>query len=146
MWRVEITDHYLTGTRLRLRRSVDPTGGTPTVYKLTQKAPGVDGAPTLNTNTYLTEDEYTLLRRLGGDAIRKTRHSVPPLGVDVFEPPLAGLVIAEAESESEAELMAFAGPADALAEVTADDRLTGGRLACTTKEQLTALLGEFGRP
>jgi hypothetical protein len=145
-WHVEITDHYLTGTRLRLRRSVDPRGATPTIYKLTQKAPADGGGPPLNTNTYLTEDEYELLRRLGGDVLRKTRSRLPPLVVDVFESPLAGLVLAEAEFDSEQELTAFDGPAGAIAEVTRDERFTGGRLACTTKDQLAALLGEYGRP
>jgi hypothetical protein len=145
-WQVEITDHYLIGTRLRLRRSTDPSGRTPTIYKFTQKVPGTGAAPTLVTNTYLNPDEYDLLRRLGGDVITKTRSSVPPLGVDVFHPPLHGLVIAEAEFESEAELVAFDGPVGAVAEITADQRLSGGRLVCTTSEELAGLLAEYGLP
>jgi CYTH domain-containing protein len=78
--------------------------------------------------------------------IRKTRHSVPSLGVDVFGPPLDGLVLAEVELDTEQELSAFESPAGALAEVTDDERFSGGRLACTTKEQLMTLLHEFGRP
>ncbi len=92
-----ITDRYLVGTRLRLRRAVFPDGDCE--LKLTQKVPlprpgGVQG---LITNTYLSPTEYDLLASLPAAVLSKTRCSVPPLGVDVFDGPLRGLVLAEAE-------------------------------------------------
>ncbi|HMC51678.1 MAG TPA: hypothetical protein VKI64_02880, partial [Acidimicrobiales bacterium] len=139
---VAITDHYLTGTRLRLRMAVDRRGAVPTTYKLGQKVPGPGGGPRLTTNIYLTHAEYELLRTLGGDRLTKVRHSFPPFGVDVFDPPLDGLVLAEAELPSQDEAAAIAGPDLAVAEVTDDDRFTGGRLACTSRPELAACLAE----
>jgi CYTH domain-containing protein len=138
----EITDLYFSGTRLRLRRMVDRRGGGPTIYKLTQKVPGGE-ATGLITNTYLSEDEYQLLARLPGDELRKVRYSVPPFGVDVFLPPLDGLILAEAEFETDDAMIESAAPPTAIAEVTADERFTGGRLAVTSAAELAAYLAEL---
>src|SRR4051812_48788055 len=88
----EITDRYLPGTRLRLRRVdyLEPAGRAP-VLKLTQKVPGQGGSPGLITNTYLSEAEYEMLATLPATALTKTRHSIPPFGVDVFRGELEGL-------------------------------------------------------
>jgi CYTH domain-containing protein len=142
----EIEDRYFPGTRLRLRRVHAPGGQAETEYKLTQKIrfdePGaVQG---LITNTYLSQTEYELLARLPGHILRKTRYSMPPIGIDVFGPPLDGLALAEAEFATDEQLAAFVPPDYALKEVTADRRFTGGRLARTTHDELAALLSEFG--
>jgi hypothetical protein len=153
----EITDRYLLGTRLRLRRTVEVEtgevekgascpGGTRTYYKLTQKIPAPDGGPGLITTVYLDEAEHERLSALPAAVLRKTRLSIPPLGVDVFAPPLAGLFLAEAEFDSAAELHAFTPPACAVAEVTRDPRFTGGRFAVMSADELTTLLREFGIP
>src|SRR6476469_785804 len=59
---VQITDNYLTGTRLRLRKVRDPQTNKWTV-KFTQKyAPQpADLSRTLITNTYLNPAEYEML-------------------------------------------------------------------------------------
>lgn len=132
---VRLTDRYLTGTRLRLRRSVE---GDRTVRKLTQKVPGA------LTTIYLDEPEYEVLAAQPAAVLGKRRYRVPPLVVDVFEGPLAGLVLAEAEFESAAEVTAFVPPEWVVAEVTDDDRFTGGRLATTTAADLAALLAQYG--
>jgi CYTH domain-containing protein len=146
----EITDRYVTGTRLRLRRSRLPGAGgrARTELKLTQKVPAASGGAVqgLITTFYLSEAEYEALLALPARVLRKTRRSLPPLGVDVFEGPLAGLVLAEAEFGSDEEAAAFAVPPFAVAEVTADPRFTGGRLARTSPEELRALLAGFGLP
>ncbi|WP_235619180.1 hypothetical protein [Embleya scabrispora] len=92
-----IGDRYLTGTRLRLRRVERPDGSCE--FKLTQKVPVVrPGAiQGLITNTYLSAAEYDLLATLPARVLSKTRFGVPPVGVDVFDGPLRGLVLAEAE-------------------------------------------------
>ena len=140
---IEITDLYFQGTRLRLRRMVDRRGRQPNVYKLTQKVPG-PGPHRLTTNTYLSDAEYELLARLDGLQLRKVRYSVPPFGVDVFDPPLDGLVLLEAEFESDEAMAAGTAPANAVAEVTGDVRFTGGRLVTTTRPELLRHLAEFG--
>jgi CYTH domain-containing protein len=116
-----ITDRYLTGTRLRLRRVERADDGSVT-YKLTQKVPADRPGPVqgLITNTYLSRAEYDLLATLPATRLAKTRLSVPPLGIDLFDPPLHGLILAEAEFTTDAAAHAFRPPPACLAEVTAD--------------------------
>jgi len=140
-----LTDDYVRGTRLRVRRSVETAAGVEeTFYKLTQKVPAPDGTPGLITNFYLSAAEYELLATLPAQRLEKTRYSVPPFGIDVFEPPLDGLFIAEIEFDGEEASRAFPPPAFAVAEVTHDLRFTGGRLITTTREQLRAALASYG--
>ncbi len=140
---VDITDAYLEGTRLRLRQVLDVGGDSPPVYKLTQKVSGSGGAA-LVTNTYLSKTEYERLSQLGGHVLTKTRFSVPPFGVDVFAPPLDGLVLAEAEFESDETMQACEAPQQAVAEVTGDVRFTGGRLAMINRPQMLEALAALG--
>lgn len=141
----EITDLYVTGTRLRLRQAVETTTtGSSVSRKLTQKIPAVGGGPGLITTTYLNEAEYAVFSVLPGTELSKTRYSVPPFGIDVFTGTLAGLVTAEVEFENAQEEANFAAPSDVVAEVTVDPRLSGGRLAVTTRPELLSLLAGFG--
>jgi CYTH domain-containing protein len=140
-----IRDRYLEGTRLRLRRTAYPNLNS-REYKLTQKAPvdrpgAVQG---LITNTCLSRAEYDLLASLPAAELSKTRSSVPPLGVDVFEGPLEGLVLGEAEFEDDVEALAFVPPAECAAEVTDDARFTGGRLVRASRRELSEWLAEYG--
>jgi hypothetical protein len=142
---VLIEDRYLRGTRLRLRRMTNlEEPGFRLTYKLTQKIPSVSGAPGLITTLYLSADEYTALLGIPADTLRKIRSSFPPLGVDVFEGPLDGLVLAEAEFETASHEASFHMPADAVAEVTADVRFSGGRLVTLTAVETADLLATFG--
>jgi CYTH domain-containing protein len=140
-----ITDRYLPGTRLRLRR-VDYRDSRACEYKFTQKVPA--GRPGfvqgLITNTYLSPAEYDLLASLPAAVLSKTRLSVPPLGVDVFDPPLHGLVMADVEFGTDAEAQSFLPPPAAVAEVTDDPRFTGGSLVRARRQDLLAWLAEYG--
>jgi CYTH domain-containing protein len=140
-----ITDRYLPGTRLRLRR-VDHSGSGACEFKLTQKVPA--GRPGyvqgLITNTYLSAAEYDLLASLPAKVLSKTRLSVPPLSIDVFDPPLHGLVLADAEFSTDEAAQSFLQPAAAIAEVTNDARFTGGSLVRTRRHDLLAWLAEYG--
>ncbi|MBY8878753.1 hypothetical protein [Actinacidiphila acidipaludis] len=139
-----IVDRYLTGTRMRLRRVEQP--GAEPVFKLTQKIPArhPGAMQGLITNTYLSAAEYEVFAGLPARVLSKTRYSVPPLGVDVFEQPLHGLVLAEAEFDSDASARVFAVPSSAVAEVTADPRFTGGRLVTATRAELLEWLAGYG--
>ena len=102
--RRRITDRYLPGTRLRLRR-IDYLHSADREFKFTQKVPAsppgyVQG---LITSTYLSAAEYDLLATLPAAVLSKTRLSVPPLGIDVFEPPLHGLIMADVEFSTDSE-------------------------------------------
>jgi CYTH domain-containing protein len=143
--RRRITDRYLPGTRLRLRR-VDHLGSGACELKLTQKVPaGRPGSVQgLITNTYLSTAEYDLLASLPADVLSKTRLSVPPLSIDVFDPPLHGLVMADAEFSTDQAAQSFRQPPEAVAELTDDDRFTGGSLVRTRRHDLLAWLAEYG--
>jgi CYTH domain-containing protein len=140
-----ITDRYLTGTRLRLRRVEGPGPGRPE-FKLTQKVPAERPGPVQGTitNTYLSRAEYDVFATLPAAVLTKTRLSIPPLGVDVFDPPLHGLVLAEAEFTTDEAAETFEPPADIVAEVTADPRFTGGRLVRAGRADLLSWLREYG--
>ncbi len=141
---VRIVDRYFRRTRMRLRQTVETSASAPlAVYKLTQKVAAPDGGPGLITTMYLSEEEYQTFAAVPADELRKTRYSIPPFGVDRFERELEGLTMAEVEFESDAEMRDFVAPS-AVAEVTRDERFTGGRLATTTRDQLAALLRLFG--
>jgi hypothetical protein len=164
----QITDRYLTGTRLRLRRVTRAGSGLgdesasgavrsdPDVHssgrrpepelKLTQKVPATRPGPVsgLITNFYLSPAEYDLLATLPAAELAKTRLSFPPYVVDVFGPPRHGLVLAEVELPTDAGLAACPPPPGSVAEVTSDERFTGGRLAVTPRPELLAWLAEYG--
>ena len=142
----QITDRYILGTRLRLRRVCDVSTGA-CELKLTQKIPG--GQPGhvqgMITNTYLSSTEYDLLATLPAAVLCKTRLNIPLLGVDVFDPPLHGLVLAEAEFDTDEEARSFRPPLEQLvAEVTDDPRFTGGSLVQATRGDLLAWLAGYG--
>ncbi|WP_232792590.1 CYTH domain-containing protein [Actinacidiphila yeochonensis] len=139
-----ITDRYLDGTRLRLRYVQHLDGRRE--FKLTQKIPAGRPGPVqgLITNTYLSADEYRVLAALPGALLAKRRWSVPPLGVDVFEGALRGLVLAEVEFADDVEAAAFTPPPGSVAEVTDDQRFTGGRLVRTARPELLRWMAGFG--
>lgn len=140
-----ITDRYFTGTRLRLRLMVEARGdATRTHYKLTQKIPAPEGGPGLLSTMYLSREEFDLFSSLAGSVLRKTRYSIPPFGVDIFDPPLDGLIVAECEFEDDAAMHSFIPPASILAEVTFDLRFAGGTLATMDPRDLPNLLAPFG--
>ena len=140
-----LTDRYIDGTRIRLRRPDETSAsGSSTTYKLTQKVPAADGSPGLITTFYVNEAEYARLSELPARVLSKTRYSIPPFGVDVFGGELAGLFIAEVEFDSEEELRSFATPTFAIAEVTHDPRFTGARWTTTRRAELLELLASFG--
>jgi len=142
----EITDRYLDGTRLRLRRMIVRTaeGDARAFYKLTQKVPLPQGGPGLITTVYLSEDEHERLATVPALVLAKTRFSIPPFGVDAFGPPREGLLLAEAEFESHVEMHSFAVPSWAIAEVTNDPRFSGGCLVATGRAEIVTLLRGFG--
>jgi CYTH domain-containing protein len=139
-----IVDRYVTGTRLRLRHS-QRLDTQESQYKFTQKIPvePPELAQGWITTTYLTRAEYDLLAVLPAVTLTKTRLSVPPLGVDVFDGVLDGLILAEVEFDSDQDCHAFIAPDCCIGEVTADNRFTGGRLAQTSRPDLLTWLSDY---
>lgn len=140
-------DRYLIGTRFRLRRIVPSDGGEHT-YKLTQKYQHLSGelARVTITNTYLTAQEYATFADLPAHELWKDRYRYAQHGhtyaIDVFGVALAGLILAEREFRTDAELQTFASPPFARAEVTNDPVFTGGRLCRVTWADLRIYLAQ----
>ncbi|HLK65786.1 MAG TPA: hypothetical protein VKU19_20255 [Bryobacteraceae bacterium] len=139
-----IVDRYIDGTTFRLRK-LSENGGT-VAFKLTQKilARSSGAQQGLITTMYLTVEEYCVLAQLPAKTLTKTRHSVPPFGIDVFDGPLQGLLLAEAEFESAADADALVLPDFILHEVSGDDRFTGGQLVRASPQDVRTWLSEYG--
>lgn len=139
----EISDRYLDGTNLRIRR-VEGIDGI--VHKLTQKVRPVPDDPSrvMLTTMYVPDQEVTALLALPGRTLRKTRLRVGLRGrqvaVDVFRDRLEGLILGETELGIHEPRIPM--PAFASWDVTDDDRFSGGSLATAGDEALRALLEE----
>src|SRR5436190_3221677 len=131
---LQITDNYITGTRLRIRKVRDPRTNK-WVVKFTQKfAPNPeDLSRTIITNTYLNATEAETLGIFEANEIRKNRYPFEFEGqkfsVDMFLGDLFGLVLAELSFETDEALDAFPKPAFAIADVTNNEIFSGGRLS-----------------
>ena len=134
---VQITDNYITGTRLRLRKVRQPQTNKWTV-KFTQKfAPNAaDLSRTIITNIYLTAAEAEVLAVFEANEIRKNRYPYEFAGrkfsVDMFLGDLFGLVLAETGFDSDDELDSFPSPPFAVEDVTQNELFTGGYLSVAT--------------
>ena len=146
---LQITDNYITGTRLRIRKVRDPRTNKWTV-KFTQKyAPDPnDLSRTVITNTYLDALEAEILSVFDTNEIRKNRYYFEFAGrefsVDMFLGDLFGLLLAEVSFETDEELDSFPTPSFALADVTNEPLFTGGRLCELTFSDVRAQISERG--
>lgn len=140
----QIADLYIEGACLRLRQARDDSGQMQ--FKLTQKlAESALGARQgLITTMYLTRPEFDVLAKLPGRSLRKTRFSLPPFGIDIFEGELQGLVLAEAEFSAGEEACELVLPAFIRHEVTNDARFTGGNLVKAARADVANWLAEYG--
>jgi CYTH domain-containing protein len=139
-----ISDNYIEGTTLRLREQHYDDGLT--TFKLTQKLPlrGEGSQQGFITSMYLTHDEFQVLAHLPARKLTKTRFSVPPFGIDVFDGLLQGLILAEVEFDSAAAAEAFSIPSFVAGEVSADDRFTGGQLVRASRRDIQNWLLDYG--
>lgn len=146
---LQITDNYITGTRLRIRKVRDP-GTNKWTVKFTQKfAPNpADPSRTLITNIYLSALEAETLSMFDANEIRKNRYYFDFDGrrfsVDMFLGDLLGLVLAETAFESDEDMQGFATPPFALADVTDSELFTGGKLAELTFEDIRRTVQSSG--
>ena len=131
---LQITDNYITGTRLRIRKVRDPKTNK-WVVKFTQKfAPDPrDLSRTIITSTYLNATEAEVLSVFAANEIRKNRYYFEyedrKFSIDMFIGDLFGLVLAETSFETDEDLEAFSVPPFALADVTQNELFTGGKLS-----------------
>src|SRR5712664_1107772 len=112
---VQITDNYITGTRLRIRKVRDPKTNK-WVVKFTQKFASnpADLSRTIITNIYLNAIEAETLAIFEANEIRKNRYRFEFEGrkfsVDMFLGDLFGLVLAEVSFETDEEMANFPQP------------------------------------
>ena len=131
---LQITDNYLAGTRLRIRKVRDPKTNK-WVVKFTQKfAPNEnDLSRTMITNLYLNATEAEILSIFEANEIRKNRYyfdfAARRYSIDMFIGDLFGLVLAETSFETDEELENFQMPPFALADVTNNEIFSGGKLS-----------------
>src|SRR5258708_26443248 len=127
---LQITDNYLTGTHLRIRKVRDPKTNK-WVVKFTRKfAPNEnDLSRTMITNLYLNATEAEVLSVFEANEIRKNRYyfdfEYRRYSIDMFIGDLFGLVLAETSFETDEDLDNFQMPPFALADVTNTKTLTG---------------------
>src|SRR5205807_10248863 len=146
---LQITDNYITGTRLRIRKVRDPQTNK-WVVKFTQKfAPNpADFSRTIITNTYLNAIEAETLSVFEANEIRKNRYKFEFEGrtfsIDMFIGDLFGLVLAETGFESDEEIDNVPVPSFALADVTNNALFTGGRLSELTFADLQSEIERNG--
>jgi CYTH domain-containing protein len=138
---LQITDNYLTDTRLRLRKIRDPRTNKWTVEFGQKFAPNpTDLSRTLMTNLYLSALEAEALSVFSANEIRKNRYFFEweqrKFSIDMFLGDLFGLVLAETDFETDEDLEGFVKPSFALAEVTNHELFTGGRLCLLTFEDI----------
>ena len=146
---LQITDNYITGTRLRLRKVRDPRTNK-WVIKFTQKfaLEPDDLSRTIITNTYLNATEAETLSIFEANEIRKNRYAFEFEGrkfsVDMFLGDLFGLVLAEVSFETDEDMEGFRKPAFALADVTNNEIFSGGRLSELTFEDIRKAVEQNG--
>ena len=145
----QITDNYITGTRLRIRKVRDPKTNK-WIVKFTQKfAPDPnDLSGTIITNIYLNATEAEVLSVFETNEIRKNRYHFEYEGrkfsIDMFLGDLFGLVLAETSFDTDEDMEAFSKPPFALAEVTNNELFTGGRLSELKFDQIREVIQHSG--
>lgn len=123
-----IVDHYVDGTRLRLREVTHGDGRV--VRKLTQKIRLASGPGEVAcTNLYVNGAEWAVLKGLPGRSLRKTRHVVEREGLRIVVDELEdGSLVAEID-DGDGAPRPVPTWLDVIADVSADERWTGVALA-----------------
>lgn len=124
----QIVDHYLEGTRLRLREMTDSDGAV--IRKLGHKVRLTSGPREIAcTSLYLDDREWELLSALPARTLRKTRHIVERDGIRFAVDELAdGTLLAEID-DGDAAPRPLPDWLEVLREVTAEEQWTGANLA-----------------
>jgi CYTH domain-containing protein len=126
----QITDHYISGTYLRLRKM---TGNEKSVYKLTRKIPANSPDSFFITTIYLNENEYELFNKHPAIIVEKTRFLKEAngfkIGIDSYTKGNDKLLLAEVEFDSDEDMSQFIMPLEYTKEVTDNPAFNGYELA-----------------
>lgn len=144
--RKEIIDVYIPANvehpTLRIRKNGEK-------FEMTKKEPVVEGdaSKQLEQTINLTSKEFEVLSGLEGRKAHKIRHYFPfegkTLEIDVFQGALKGLVLVDAEFESEEEKDSFQMPEFCLADVTLEKFTAGGMICGKSYSDIEGTLQKF---
>ena len=146
----QITDNYITNTRLRLRK-IRVTQTNKWTVELTQMfaIDPNDFSRTTVTNIYLSPKEYAVFSIFEGNEIRKNRypfeHEGRAYSIDVFLGALWGLILAETSFDDDKEMATSQMPSFANRDVTNDEMFTGGKLAFLSVDEIRTHLAKSTR-
>ena len=135
---MRLHDRFVRGSSLRIRRVASPEGReilTKIGHKRIDPDAPLDPRRRLLTTIYLEPGEADGLAALAGPGSVKRRYTYDEQGwtwaIDVWEEPAAraGLVLAEVECDSDAELDVIRMPAWAIREVTQDPSFSAFELS-----------------
>ena len=124
----QIVDHYLDGTRLRLREVINTDGRA--THKLGHKVRMTSGpSEVVCTSVYPDDCEWELLRALSSRTLRKTRYIIERDGMRLAVDELDdGTLLAEID-DGDAPPCALPDWLKVLKEVTTEEQWTGAELA-----------------
>jgi CYTH domain-containing protein len=131
---IDIHDHYLKNSSLRLRIEQSPSGEI-IGRKLTRKerAPDMGAETSVITSLNLTENDLAALGQLIGSSLKKRRYilefSDQRVVYDKFQGALEGLILAEIEFKNYEALSKFELNCVDWEEVTENPEYSGGYLA-----------------
>ena len=131
---VDIHDHYLQNSNLRVRIERSPSGEI-VGRKLTrkEKAPDKGVETSVITSLYLAENDLAALGQLNGSSLRKRRYiqefSDRRIVYDEFQGRLEGLIMAEIEFKDYESLSQFEFNSSNWEDVTGNPEYSGGYLA-----------------
>ncbi|MFH1053085.1 MAG: hypothetical protein V1740_01585 [Candidatus Woesearchaeota archaeon] len=118
-------------------------------FEITKKEPTADGDASHQEEQtiILTESEFNTLSRLDGKKVHKIRylynHDGKTAEFDVFQGPLAGLVVIDIEFNKVKEKESFQMPDFCLAEVTHELWVAGGMICGKSYEDVEEKLRNF---
>ena len=142
----EIIDIYIPKTAVHPVIRIRKNGNT---FEITKKEP-VDGDCSKQTEKTipLTPEEFEALSRIDGKKLHKIRHLLDwnnrTAEVDVYQDPLAGLVLVDFEFRTEEERDRFVPPDFCLADITQEEQVAGGMLCGKSYEDIAPWLEKFG--
>ena len=139
----KIDDLYLNCGRLRLRAITDSQTGK-LEYKLCKKYGSISKVAEPIVNIYLTVEEYAAFSTLPGFKLTKRRYKKIIESVqysfDIYDGELSGLILCEAEANSEDSLNKISGPDIFDEEVTENPALRGGQLCRLSPLEIKKIL------
>ena len=122
-----VEDLYVSGSRLRLRKTTEPSGSA--VFKFGKKYGKRSVLSEPITNLYLTQAEHRQLSGLAGFAASKRRYSIAGGSLDVYQRADSQLIIFELEFDDEAAAQRYVPPPFVTREITDDPAFSGYSLA-----------------